>query len=135
MPGTATPHAAGHVKAFLLAAGIGSRLRPITDTMPKCMVSFGGRPLVDVWLDALATAGVEEVLINLHHLPEVVSRHLGHRTGVPEVHTFLEPDLLGSAGTLLANRDWISGEDVFLVCYVDNLTDFDLRTLTDAHRE
>ncbi len=103
--------------------------------MPKCMVSFGGRPLVDIWLDALAAAGVDEVLINLHHLPDVVSRHLADRTGTPEVRTILEPDLLGSAGTLLANRDWVNGENAFLVCYADNLTDFDLRSLIDAHRE
>ena len=60
------------VKAFLLAAGVGSRLRPITDTMPKCMVTIGGRPMLDIWLDALDRAGVGEVLVNLHYLPDVV---------------------------------------------------------------
>ena len=64
------------MKAFLLAAGLGSRLRPITDTIPKCMVDIDGRPLLDIWLDAFADAGVDEVLINLHHLPDVVRRHL-----------------------------------------------------------
>ena len=58
------------MKAFLLAAGVGSRLRPITDTTPKCMLTVGGRPLLEIWLDAFAQAGVDEVLVNLHHLPE-----------------------------------------------------------------
>jgi len=123
------------VKAFLLAAGVGSRLRPITDTTPKCMMTINDRPLLDIWLDAFDRAGVDEVLVNLHHLPDVVSRHIVARTGPPAVRTFFEPELLGSAGTLLANRQWVAGEELFLACYADNLTDFDLRSLVDAHRE
>jgi len=122
------------VKAFLLAAGVGSRLRPITDTTPKCMLVIGDRPLLDIWLDAYAGAGVDEVLVNLHHLPEVVARHIAARTAPPKVATFFEPELLGSAGTLSANREWVENEDLFLACNADNLTDFDLRSLIDAHR-
>lgn len=122
------------MKAFLLAAGIGSRLRPITDTTPKCMLVIDGRPMLDIWLDALERAGVDDVLVNLHHLPEVVSRHLAARIEPPKVRTFFEPELLGSAGTLLANRGWVDGEELFLACYADNLTDFDLRSLADLHR-
>lgn len=122
------------MKAFLLAGGVGSRLRPITDTIPKCMVAIDGRPLLEVWLAALHHAGVDEVLVNLHHLPDPVRQHIAGRTGPPAVRTFFEPELLGSAGTLAANREWIDGEDFFLSCYADNLTDFDLRCLVDAHR-
>jgi mannose-1-phosphate guanylyltransferase len=121
------------MKAFLLAAGLGSRLRPVTDRTPKCMVPIGGRPLVDIWLDAFGRAGVGEVLVNLHHLPEVVSRHLAARAGSPSVRMVFEPVLLGSAGTLAANRAWVDGEELVLACYADNLTDFDLRLLIDAH--
>jgi mannose-1-phosphate guanylyltransferase len=64
------------MKAFLLAAGPGSRLRPITDTTPKCMVAIGGQPLLDIWLDAFDRAGVDEVLVNLHRLPDVVRQYL-----------------------------------------------------------
>ena len=122
------------MKAFLLAAGLGSRLRPITDVTPKCMLPVGGRPLLDIWLDAFARAGVDEVLVNLHYLPEIVQNHLAERKGVPAVRTTFEPQLLGSAGTLLANREWVSDEDFFLACNADNLTDFDLRSLIGAHR-
>jgi mannose-1-phosphate guanylyltransferase len=123
------------VKAFLLAAGVGSRLRPVTDTIPKCMVAIDGKPLIDTWLDAFGAAGIDEVLVNLHHLPDVVRHHLETRVGMPTVRTFFEPELLGSAGTLAANRAWVNGEQMFLVCYADNLTDFDLSTLVRAHRE
>ena len=123
------------MKAFLLAAGVGSRLKPITETTPKCMLAVDDRPLLDIWLDAFDRAGVDEVLVNLHHLPDVVRRHLTARTAPPTVRTFFEPELLGSAGTLLANRQWVDDEELFLACYADNLTDFDLRSLIDAHRE
>lgn len=123
------------MKAFLLAAGVGSRLRPITDSIPKCMLVIDDRPLLDIWLDALDSAGVDEVLLNLHHLPDVVRRHIAARAAPPAVRTFFEPELLGSAGTLVANRGWVAGEELFLACYADNLTDFDLRSLIDAHRE
>jgi mannose-1-phosphate guanylyltransferase len=122
------------VKAFLLAAGLGTRLRPITDSTPKCMLDIDGRPLLNIWLDAFDGAGVNEVLVNLHHLPDVVRSHLAARTGPPVVRTVFEPELLGSAGTLAANRDWVAGEEFFLACYADNLTDFRLRTLIHAHR-
>jgi mannose-1-phosphate guanylyltransferase len=123
------------MKAFLLAAGLGSRLRPVTDHVPKCMVSIDDRPLLDIWLETLEQAGVDEVIVNLHYLPDVVSAHLKGRVGGPAVRTVFEPDLLGSAGTLSANRHWVDGEEMFLACYADNLTSFDLRVLIDAHRE
>ena len=122
------------MKAFLLAAGIGSRLRPITDTTPKCMLAIDDRPLLDIWLDAFDRAGVEEVLINLHHLPGVVRQHVAARTGPPAVRLVFEPELLGSAGTLAANRHWVDNEEFFLACNADNLTDFDIRLLADEHR-
>jgi mannose-1-phosphate guanylyltransferase len=123
------------VKAFLLAAGVGSRLRPITNSIPKCMLVIDDQPLLDIWLDAFDRAGVDEILVNLHHLPDVVRRHLATRTGPPAVRTVFERELLGSAGTLLANRQWVDGEEFFLACNADNLTDFDLRSLIDVHRQ
>lgn len=123
------------MKAFLMAAGNGTRLRPITDTIPKCLVPIGGEPLLDIWLAALADAGVDEVLVNLHHLPGKVEDHLRARRGGPRVVTSLEERLLGSAGTLRANRDWLGRDERFAVCYADNLTDFDLRKLIAFHSE
>ncbi len=122
------------MKAFLLAAGVGSRLRPITDAIPKCLLEIDGMPLLDIWLDAFDRASVDEVLVNLHHLPELVRGHLSTRTGPPSVRMVFEPELMGSAGTLLANRDWVRDEEFFLACNADNLTDFDLRSLIAEHR-
>jgi mannose-1-phosphate guanylyltransferase len=123
------------MKAFLLAAGLGTRLRPITDSTPKCMLRIGDRPLLDIWLDALAKAGVHEVLVNLHHHAPVVRSHVAARSGPPAVRMVEEQELLGSAGTLLANRSFVDGEEMFLAVNADNLTDFDLGVLVDAHRD
>lgn len=122
------------MKAFLLAAGVGSRLRPITERIPKCMLEIGGQPLLDRWLDAFWRAGVDEVMVNLHHLPDVVLQHVMSRTAPPYIHTVFEPELLGSAGTLFANREWVEGEELFLAVNADNLTDFDLSSLVAFHQ-
>ncbi len=122
------------MKAILLAAGLGTRLRPLTDRVPKCMLPIEGRPLLDLWLDSLAGAGVDEVLINLHHLAQTVRDHVDARRGLPAISTVYESELLGSAGTLSANRTWVRDEDVVLVCNADNLTDFELRSLVEFHR-
>jgi mannose-1-phosphate guanylyltransferase len=124
------------MRAVLLAAGLGTRLRPLTDSTPKCLLEVGGRSLLDLWLDALADVGVDEVLVNVHHVAERVQRHVALRnSALPGVRTVHEPRLLGSAGTLLANRDFLQDEAMFLAVNADNLTDFDLRELVDAHRE
>jgi mannose-1-phosphate guanylyltransferase len=122
------------VKAVLLAAGLGTRLRPLTDVTPKCLLRVGDRTLLDIWLDELARVGVDEVLLNTHHLADQVRAHVAARRSGPTVRLSHEPELLGSAGTLLANRDFVDGEDMFLAINADNLTDFDLGLLVDEHR-
>jgi mannose-1-phosphate guanylyltransferase len=124
------------MKAVVLAAGLGTRLRPLTDTTPKCLIGVRGRTLLDIWLDALARVGADEVLVNAHHLSEQVEAHVALRWGrPPRVRLVHEPVLLGSAGTLRANEDFVRGEDMFLTINADNLTDFDLQHLVDAHRD
>ena len=122
------------MKAFLLAAGIGSRLRPITDTVPKCMVTIDDRPLLDIWLDALRPGGGGRGSRQPAPPPR---RRAPPRRGADRPargSPRLRAELLGSAGTLLANRRWVAGEDFFLACNADNLTDFDLPELIDVHR-
>ena len=122
-------------KALLLAGGIGSRLRPITAAIPKCLVEIAGRPLLDYWFDALATAGIRDILINTHHLPESVRRFLAKKTsrGFRTVE-FFEPVLLGSAGTVAANPGWADDADDVLIIYADNLSDLDLQDFMAFHR-
>jgi NDP-sugar pyrophosphorylase family protein len=122
-------------KVLLMAAGLGTRLKPLTDDTPKCLVSIAGRPLLDYWFDAFATAGLRDILINTHHLPHKVRtyidriNHLGHF----RVEEAYEPKLLGSAGTVHQNRHWISDTDTALIIYADNLSNVDLRSLLSFH--
>jgi len=124
------------MKAFLLAAGVGSRLRPLTDRIPKCLVPIGGVPLLGIWLELLRRAGATEALVNTHHLPEAVRSYVaaGPVPGI-QVTLFHEPTLLGSAGTVWANREFVRGAGEFLVIYADNLTNMNLRGLLDFHRQ
>ena len=126
------------MKAFLLAAGLGTRLRPLTNTIPKCMVPICGKPLLEWWMDLFTRHHVESVLLNTHYLPRTVRDFLHayqSRKGAIEVREFFEPTLLGSGGTVAANRDFIGDDENFLICYADNLTNANLSGLMDFHRQ
>jgi mannose-1-phosphate guanylyltransferase len=122
------------MRALLLAAGRGTRLRPITDTIPKCLVPVHGRPLVDYWFDLLFEAGIERVLINTHWLAEKVREHVKGSRWRSRVDLVHEPQLLGTGGTLLANRDYF-GQEALLLAHADNLTDFDVVGFMSAHAQ
>jgi mannose-1-phosphate guanylyltransferase len=121
------------MRALLLAAGIGSRLRPLTDTTPKCLVRVHDRPLLDYWLDLVFTGGIERALLNTHWLAEQVREHVANSSWRSRIDLVQEEELLGTGGTVLANRDWFQNE-AFLVAHADNLADFDVPGLVAAHR-
>jgi dTDP-L-rhamnose 4-epimerase len=121
------------MKAVLLAAGLGTRLRPITDDVPKCLVPIGGIPLLEYWLRAFERYAVTDVLINTHYLAEQVVEFVQSRRPSPKVTLAHEPELLGSAGTVLANRSWIGNDEAFIIAYADNLTNMDLADMVDVH--
>jgi mannose-1-phosphate guanylyltransferase len=122
------------VKVFLLAAGLGTRLRPLTESMPKCLVPIGGRPLLGYWLGLLEAHGFDEILVNVHHFPADVEGYLRDQPYRVRVRAVREPVLLGSAGTVAANRDWVAGESAFCVIYSDNLSTIDLGEMERVHR-
>jgi len=123
------------MKAFLLAAGQGTRLRPITDNVPKCLVPICGVPMLKIWMEICRKTGIEEVMVNLHtHVDSVRSWLEANANGV-RVLLAEEETLLGSAGTLLANRDWVSSESCFWILYTDVLTNADLRGMLEFHLE
>jgi len=121
------------VKAFLLAAGKGTRLRPLTETTPKCLLPVGGTPLLSIWLELCRRHGIEEVLINVHAHPDAIREYLACNQNGIRLRLFEEPTLLGSAGTVAANREWVSGERLFWILYADVLTNINLQVLVDFH--
>lgn len=131
-----TPRDNSHVYVLLTAAGVGSRLRPLTDTLPKCLIPIAGRPLLDYWFEAFAKAGIREVLINTHHLPEQVRDYIGRQnaTGRFNVRETYEPTLLGSAGTITANKNFVPADAEAMIIYSDNLSNIDLESFLAYHR-
>jgi mannose-1-phosphate guanylyltransferase len=121
------------MRALLLAAGVGSRLRPLTNTTPKCLVRVHDRPLLDYWLDLVFEGGIERALLNTHWLAEQVRAHVAQSRWRDRIDLVQEDELLGTGGTVLANRAWF-GNQPFLVAHADNLTDFDVAGLLSAHR-
>ena len=121
------------MKAILLAAGLGTRLLPITRDRPKCLVPIAGKPLLQYWLATFRKYGIREVLINVHYLAEQVGEFVSAQDSAMNVTIFHEAELLGSAGTVLANKHWLAGEREFLIAYADNLTNVNLRDMLDFH--
>lgn len=127
---------AGRIQALLLAAGLGTRLRPLTDTVPKCLVPIDDRALLDIWVQCLLEAEITEARINTHSLPDVVRAYIEHINSDGKLHLVesYEPTLLGSAGTIAANADLADCADEVVIIYADNLSDIDLRPLVSFHR-
>lgn len=121
------------MKAVVLAAGRGTRLGELSEHTPKPMVKVRGRTVLEQNLQWLHAHGVRDVAINVHHLGGVIERHIGDgsRLGL-SVRYSREEKLLGTSGALKPLEDFLC-DGPFLVVYGDNLFDFDLRKLTEAH--
>ena len=120
------------MRALLLAAGFGTRLLPLTEHLPKCLVPINGRPLLDYWLENLLNHGVEEVLINTHYLAPLVLQFLNQSSWSSRVTIVHEQRLLGTGGTILKNRALFQ-EEPFIVAHADNLTIFDASKFIKRH--
>ena len=124
------------VHAIVLAAGLGTRLRPLTDVVPKCLVPIAGRPLLDEWVDRLAKPGVTHARVNTHTFPEQVRAFVDrvNRSGRLKLTESYEPTLLGSAGTIAANADLADGANHVIIIYADNFSDVDLAAMLAFHK-
>ncbi|MGH2833524.1 MAG: sugar phosphate nucleotidyltransferase [Solirubrobacteraceae bacterium] len=117
------------MRAMVLAAGLGTRLRPLTYEITKPMVPVLDRPVMAHILDLLQRHGFEQVIANLHYFPQTIQAYFGDRLSYT-----LEPELLGTAGGVRGARDFFAGE-TFLVISGDALTDIDLGALVARHRQ
>ncbi len=122
------------MKAVLLAAGLGTRLRPLTDTLPKCLAPVHGKPLMEYWLDLLLPDHVDQILVNTHYLPEAVRNFVRNSHWCERLHLVHEDQLLGTGGTVLKNRDFLE-EGPFILAHADNLTRFDVGAFIQAHEQ
>ena len=121
------------MKVLLLAAGLGTRLKPLTDTVPKCLVPVHGQPLLHIWLQRLSAAGAGPFLVNTHYLAPKVSDFVQSSPFSAVVSLVNEPELLGTAGTLIENLSFFGGGDGMLL-HADNYCLADLSAFQEAHR-
>jgi len=122
------------MRAMILAAGKGTRLRPITDSTPKPLVDVAGRPMIAFAIELLRHAGIHEVVINLHHLGDKIRAALGDGSvyGV-RISYSVEDPILDTGGAIEAARTFLSG-GTFVVANADVVIDADLRYVIDFHR-
>jgi len=103
------------MKAMILAAGYGTRLRPLTYTIPKPMLPLGGRPLIAWLVEALIGAGTTDIVVNLHHLPQTIERYLPAEFPEMRFHFSIEPEILGTGGGLRKVHAIFEREDEFFL--------------------
>ncbi|XOV79276.1 MAG: nucleotidyltransferase family protein [Aestuariibacter sp.] len=123
------------MKVVLLAAGLGSRLRPITNNIPKCLVPINGKPLLNYWLEMFAeNAEIDEIIINCFYLKNLVFKFINDNwLHCKKITLINEEQLLGTAGTLVNLSPRIQGQKT-LVVHANNLSFFDLNTFIIAHK-
>jgi len=111
------------MKAILLAAGLGTRLWPLTKSKPKPMVEVGGKPVLEHLVEHLNHFGIYEIIVNLHYLPEVIMKHFGDRL----LYSY-DPKLLGEEGTIVSLSRWIE-RDYCVVMNGDTLTNLNINEM------
>jgi NDP-sugar pyrophosphorylase family protein len=122
------------MKALVLSAGYGERLRPLTNTIPKPLLEVGGRPLIEYALLMLKAAGITEIAINVHHLARHIEDVLGDGRARGLALTYSpEAVLMGTGGPLLALRDYFAN-DTFVILNSDTIMDLDLADVLARHR-
>ena len=122
------------MRALVLAAGFGQRLRPLTETIPKPLLEVGGRPLIHYPLLMLKHAGIREIAINTHHLPHAMESALGTGANLGiDIVWAPEPTLAGTGGPLNNLRGFL-GADTFVIANSDTILDFDLGEAIRTHR-
>ncbi len=123
------------MKAIILAAGLGTRLRPLTNTKPKALVEVAGVPLLEIVLKRLIAAGVTEVIINLHHFPEQIRDFVHSKSdfGLRVEFSHEKDRLLDTGGGLQQAAHFFDDGAPFYLHNVDIVSDFDLRAMLAAH--
>jgi len=122
--------------AFVLGAGLGTRLLPLTERCPKPLLEIGGRPIITYAMDHLLSIGVDRFIVNIHHRPEVYSEKFpgSQWRGVPILFRH-EPILLDTAGGLKNIEDLLEGDEAILCYNGDVMTDLPLQRLLEAHEQ
>ncbi len=122
------------MKAMIFAAGLGTRLRPITDTLPKALIEVGGKPMLRHVIDRIISAGITDFVVNIHHHASLLRSYL-NSLSLPGVNISISDEsdlLLDTGGAIVKAAPMLEGSDI-LIHNADILTDFDLSSMMDMH--
>lgn len=122
------------MRVILLAAGLGTRLRPLTARTPKCLVPIKGRPLLEILIQKLLSIKIDRILINTHYLADQVDLFISQSSYKEKIILTYENKLLGTAGTLIKNIDFYSDDDGMLI-HADNYFEEELISFINAHKK
>jgi NDP-sugar pyrophosphorylase family protein/tRNA A-37 threonylcarbamoyl transferase component Bud32 len=120
------------MKALILSAGLGTRLRPYTNHIPKSLFTICGRPLLDITITKLIEAGCESIMINTHHLHAQIEAFVAQQTYAIPVETRYEPQILGTGGAIINLKDFWNDRP-FMVINADIVTTINFRAVYDFH--
>ena len=123
------------MRALLLAAGLGTRLKPLTNNIPKCLIEIDGKPLLEYWIIMLNKGSVSPLVVNLHHHADKVKKFIDNSPYRELVTTVYEEKLLGTGGTLLKNQSFFDNEpnEPLMLVHADNLSIFDVQAFVNSH--
>lgn len=116
-------------KAMILAAGFGTRLKPITDSIPKALVPFKNGTMISYQIEKLKTAGIKEIVVNAHHYSERLIKYFQENDFGVKVDVIAEKEILGTGGGVLNAKEYLQTEEHFLVLNVDVFTNFNIELL------
>lgn len=121
------------MKALLLAAGFGTRLKPLTDSWPKCLMPVGSRPLLEYWLETLKSVDISQVYVNTHFYANEVLNFLERPKYKGWVYSLYEKNLLGTAATVSANYNVLHSNEPTLIIHADNWVSCDFKDFLNFH--
>jgi NDP-sugar pyrophosphorylase family protein len=122
------------MKAMILAAGFGTRLKPLTDNIPKALIKYQNKTLIQYQIEKLKNAGIDKIIINAHHFSDKIESYLNENDfGVKEIKIIKEKEILGTGGGILNAREFFLGEEYFLVINVDVFTNLDYKKIITFH--
>ncbi len=119
--------------ALLLAAGLGTRLKPLTNIWPKCLMPIHTKPLMDYWLEKIYDLKLSNTIVNTHSHKDIMADYLNRPRYKSWVNNSYEPKLLGTAGTLRKNYNFLKSKTVLLI-HADNWSNCNLKEFLDFHQ-
>ena len=119
---------------MILAAGFGTRLKPHTDKIPKALIPYRSKPMIDYQIERLKKLNAHEIIINAHHHSKMIEEYFKKNDFGVKINVLVEKEILGTGGGILNAEDFLRDEDYFIVINVDVITDMNIQRMIEFHK-